>query len=79
MAQFNLIDKFKELTELKMFGVFSALGDKMGIASSRIRMFFIYITFLTIGSPIIFYLIAAFVINIGKYIRNRKRNPVWDF
>ncbi|MCX6350754.1 MAG: PspC family transcriptional regulator [Bacteroidetes bacterium] len=79
MGQFNLVDKFKELTELKMFGVFSALGDKMGIASSRIRMFFIYITFLTIGSPIIFYLIAAFVINIGNYIRNRKRNPIWDF
>jgi phage shock protein PspC (stress-responsive transcriptional regulator) len=74
-----LIEKFKELSEKGMFGVFSLLGERMGIASSRIRMFFIYITFLTFGSPIFIYLAVAFVINIGRYIKVRRRNPIWDF
>ena len=74
-----LVEKFKEFCEMRMFGVFSYLGDAMGIASSRIRMFFIYITFLGFGSPIFVYLAMAFIINIGKYIRRRRRNPVWDY
>jgi phage shock protein PspC (stress-responsive transcriptional regulator) len=74
-----VVDKFKEFLELRMFGVLSLIGERMGIATSKIRLFFIYITFLGFGSPIFIYLIVAFVINIGNYIRSRKRNPVWDF
>ena len=74
-----LVKKFKGFLELRMFGVLSLIGERMGIATSKIRMFFIYITFLGFGSPIFIYLIVAFVINIGKYIRSRRRNPVWDF
>ena len=74
-----IVEKFKEFCELRMFGVLSLIGERMGIATSKIRMFFIYITFLGFGSPIFIYLIVAFVINIGKYIRVRRRNPIWDF
>ena len=74
-----LVEKFKQFLELRMFGVLSLIGERMGIATSKIRMFFIYITFLGFGSPIFIYLIVAFMINIGRYIRVRKRNPVWDF
>jgi phage shock protein PspC (stress-responsive transcriptional regulator) len=74
-----VIDKVKALSEKGMFGVFSLMGERMGIATSRIRMFFIYITFLTFGSPIFIYLALAFIINIGRYIKVRKRNPIWDF
>ena len=74
-----LANKFKQLCEMSLFGVFSLLGERMGIASSRIRLFFVYITFLGIGSPIVVYMALAFIINIGKYIRSRRRNPVWDF
>ncbi len=38
--------------------------EKMGIATSVIRKYFIYISFLTLGSPVIFYLFFAFWINI---------------
>jgi len=74
-----MIEKFRQITEIRMFGVFSLLGERMGIASSKIRMFFIYISFLTFGSPVFIYLALAFIINIGRYIRSRKRNPIWDF
>jgi len=65
----NIIEKYA-------FGVCSYLGDKMGIASARVRLYFIYISFVTLGSPIIFYLFVAFWINIRQYIRN-KRNVIW--
>jgi phage shock protein PspC (stress-responsive transcriptional regulator) len=66
----------REIIELHAFGVCAAIGEKMGIASSRIRMWFIYISFLTLGSPLIIYMVLAFWINIKKYIYSARRNPL---
>jgi phage shock protein PspC (stress-responsive transcriptional regulator) len=66
----------REFIELHAFGVCTAIGEKMGIASSRIRMWFIYISFLTLGSPLIIYMVLAFWINIKNYIYSAKRNPL---
>jgi phage shock protein PspC (stress-responsive transcriptional regulator) len=71
-----MIDKLRCYLETYAFGVCSALGEKLGIASCKIRMWFIYISFLTIGSPIIVYMILAFWINFKKYIYFAKRNPL---
>lgn len=60
------------------FGVCSALGEKLGIASSSIRLFFIYASFLTLGSPIIVYLGLAFILNMRKHLR-RSNSSVLDF
>lgn len=60
------------------FGVCSALGEKLGIASSSIRLFFIYASFLTLGSPIIVYLGLAFIMNIRKHLR-RSNSSVFDY
>lgn len=73
------LSNIKGFLELNAFGVCTWLGELMGIASSKIRLFFIYITFMTMGSPILIYLSLAFLININHYIRLRKRNPVRDF
>lgn len=70
------MQKIKEFVELQAFGVCSAVGEKLGIASSKIRMWFIYISFLTVGSPVIIYMILAFWLNIKKYIYSAKRNPL---
>jgi phage shock protein PspC (stress-responsive transcriptional regulator) len=69
--------RLKNFIEWNAFGVCSAIGERVGIASSRIRLWFIYISFLTMGSPIIVYMILAFWMNIKKYILNAKRNPLW--
>jgi phage shock protein PspC (stress-responsive transcriptional regulator) len=61
-----MISKIREFLELHAFGVCSAIGDKLGIASSRIRMWFIYISFLTLGSPVVVYMVLAFWMNIKK-------------
>jgi phage shock protein PspC (stress-responsive transcriptional regulator) len=59
----------KRFIESFGFGVCSFLGEKMGINASRIRLYFIYTSFVALGSPIIFYLFTAFWINIKKYFR----------
>jgi len=63
--------------EKQAFGVCTFLGEKLGIASGSIRLFFIYASFLTLGSPIIIYLGIAFLMNIHKHLR-RKRSSIWD-
>ncbi|HET9057418.1 MAG TPA: PspC family transcriptional regulator [Chitinophagaceae bacterium] len=70
------MNRFKSFVEWKAFGVCSYLGEKMGIASSTIRKYFIYISFLTMGSPIIIYLFIAFWVNIRNYILSARRNPL---
>ncbi|MBL7704171.1 MAG: PspC domain-containing protein [Taibaiella sp.] len=68
--------RFKSFVEYQAFGVCTKLGEKMNIASSKIRLWFIYISFLTLGSPIIVYMILAFWMNLKKYIGLGKRNPI---
>lgn len=70
------MERIKEFLEMHAFGVCTAIGEKMGIASSRIRMWFIYISFLTVGSPVIVYMVMAFVMNIRRYMLHAKRNPL---
>ncbi len=67
----------KDLLEKSAFGVCTYLGKKMGIATARVRLYFIYISFVALGSPIIFYLFFAFWLNIKKYIKN-SRNLLWE-
>lgn len=59
----------KDRAEKSTFGVFTYLGDKFGIQSSKMRLYFIYVSFVTLGSPLIFYFIALFWINLKKYLR----------
>ncbi|MDO6391132.1 PspC domain-containing protein [Pontibacter sp. BT731] len=63
--------------ESQAFGVCAMLGEKLGIASSSIRLSFIYISFFTLGSPVILYFIMAFWMNVSKHLR-RERSTVWD-
>jgi len=67
--------RFKNFIEWQAFGVCTAIGERLGIATSRIRMWFIYISFLTVGSPIILYMVIAFWMNMRKYAKAAKRNP----
>jgi len=67
----------KYLLERSAFGVCSYLGEKIGIASATVRVYFIYISFVTLGSPLILYLFVAFWLNIRRYIKN-SRSILWE-
>ncbi len=68
---------FKSLIEQTAYGVCTKIGEKIGLSTRRIRVFFIYASFLTLGSPVIVYMILAFWINMKNYVRE-KRTAVWD-
>ena len=70
------MNRLKYFIEWHVFGVCEAIGDKMGVATTTIRKYFIYISFLTMGSPVIIYLFVAFWMNVTNYIFSRKRNPL---
>ncbi len=67
----------KLLLEKQLFGVCTLIGQKLGINTSRIRLYFIYISFLGLGSPVVIYFIIAFWLNLKNYIIEHKRS-VWD-
>lgn len=71
------MNRFRDFMEWQAFGVCTAIGERIGIATSRIRMWFIYISFLTMGSPLIIYMVMAFWLNMKKYALYARRNPVW--
>lgn len=71
------INKIQNFFEEYAFGVCTRLGEKLGVATSSIRLFFIYASFIAFGSPIIIYLALAFVLNMRKHLR--KRTPIWDY
>lgn len=68
---------FKSLIEKTAYGVCTKIGEKMGLSTKRIRLFFVYTSFLTLGSPVIVYMILAFWMNMRRYARE-KRTAVWD-
>jgi phage shock protein PspC (stress-responsive transcriptional regulator) len=67
--------KFRNFIETNAFGVCSYIGEKLNIASGKIRLYFIYASFITFGSPVIIYFVIAFWMNIKRYIFFAKRNP----
>jgi phage shock protein C len=72
------IGRIQHFFEEHAFGVCTRMGEKLGVATSSIQLFFIYASFLTFGSPVIVYLALAFVMNMRKHLR-RKNSTVWDF
>ena len=76
MDYFADMKNLRRFLEWQAFGVCSALGNTFGIATSRIRTWFIYISFLTMGSPVIAYMVMAFWLNIKNYILSARRNPL---
>lgn len=71
------MDKLKSFIEEYAFGVCTYLGEKFNLNSNKIRLYFIYVSFFTFGSPIIIYFILAFWINIKNHMVGRSRS-VWD-
>ena len=71
-------DQFQSFLEKNAFGVCDWLGEKWGIKSSRIRLYFIYVSFLTFGSPVIIYFVLLFWIEQKDFFKSKKPT-IWDF
>ena len=69
--------QLKYFFEKHGFHVSSRLADKLGMRASNVRLFFIYITFVTAGLWFGVYLTLAFWIRLKDLIRG-KRTSVYD-
>ena len=66
--------------ERQAYGVCAWLGNKLGIAAHKVRLSFIYLSFIALGSPIIVYLVLAFLLENKHYFKPRlkKRSTIWE-
>lgn len=74
MIQLNQIKFF---FEKHGFHVSSRLADALGMRASSVRIFFIYLSFVTVGLWFAVYLILAFWMRLKDLIR-AKRSSVFD-
>ncbi len=76
----NVVNIIIAWFEKKAFGVCTWLGLKLGMKSTTIRLYFIYLSFFTFGSPIILYFVLAFLLENKKFFFPQKavRKRIWD-
>lgn len=76
MIIYNIINWFEE----QAFGVCTWLGKKLGIKTTNIRLYFIYLSFFTFGSPIIIYFMMAFILEHKNFFKPKpiRRKTIWD-
>jgi phage shock protein PspC (stress-responsive transcriptional regulator) len=69
--------QLKYFAEKHGFHVSSRLADRLGMRANSVRMFFIYISFVTVGLGFGVYLTLAFWMRLKDLIR-AKRSSVFD-
>lgn len=69
-------NRLQAFFEEHAFGVCTALAEKLGVATSSIRLLFIYASFFALGSPVLIYLTLAFLLKLRREMRRR---TVWDY
>lgn len=73
----NLINKIRYFFERHGFDVSSRLADRLGMRAVNVRLFFVYISFVTLGVSFGIYLTLAFLLKLKDMIRT-KRTSVFD-
>ncbi len=59
--------------EKNAFGVCAKIGERLGISSESIRLSFIYVSFITFGSPLFVYLVLAFWMKMRGHLRKYRQ------
>ena len=72
------MEKLKLFFQDRAFGVCSRLGEKLHFPIDSIRLFFIYASFITLGSPVIIYVCLAMMMKIRKYMRKMNNPMLFD-
>lgn len=72
-----MIYKLLHFFEKHGFFVASRFAERLGMRATNVRLFFIYITFVTVGVGFGFYLTLAFLLKLKDMIYT-KRSSVFD-
>lgn len=73
----SFINSIRYFFEKRGFDVSSRFADRLGIRATNVRLFFIYISFVTIGLSFGLYLTLAFLLRL-KDMLFTKRSSVFD-
>lgn len=75
----KIIQKIALFFELRSFGVSTWFARKTGVDVSKVRLFFIYASFIALGSPIIIYMAMAFILEHKHIFKlQRRRKSIWE-
>ncbi|MCG8476352.1 MAG: PspC domain-containing protein [Cytophagales bacterium] len=66
--------KINFLIDNQLFGVCTKLAEKFGWSIDKVRLFFIYMNFVTLGSSSLLYLFLALGIEMRKLLRQKLRS-----
>lgn len=72
-----MIIKLRYFLEKHGFRVSSRLADRLGMRVSSVRLFFMYLSFFTLGLAFAFYLTLAFLVKLKDLVYT-KRSSVFD-
>jgi phage shock protein PspC (stress-responsive transcriptional regulator) len=66
--------------ELNSYGVCLWWARKLGINPYKVRLGFIYFTFLGLGSPVLIYLIMAWILEHKHYfkLQAKPKKSIWE-
>ena len=66
--------------ELQSYGVCLWWARKLGINLFKVRLAFIYLTFIGLGSPILLYLIMAWILEHKHYFqfKAKPKTTIWE-
>jgi hypothetical protein len=73
----NFINSIRHFFERHGFDVSSRFADRLGMRATNVRLFFIYISFVTVGLSFGLYLTMAFLLKLKDMIYT-KRSSVFD-
>lgn len=73
----RFIHSIRHFFERNGFQVSSRFADRLGIQTRNVRLFFVYISFVTVGLSFAVYLTLAFLLKLKDMI-STKRGSVFD-
>lgn len=76
-SMLKIIYAIRHFFEKHGFYVSSRLAERLGIRVKNVRLFFIYLSFATVGIGFAFYITLAFLLRLKDLIYT-KRNSVFD-
>lgn len=74
------IQKVLFFFEMRSYGVCEWWAIKLGIRTSKVRLGFIYASFIALGSPLFIYLAMAWILEHKHYFKSKpkKRSSIWE-
>jgi phage shock protein PspC (stress-responsive transcriptional regulator) len=67
-----VVEKIKSFFEIYAFGVCEYIGQKFDISNRKVRLLFIYVSFITVGSTLLVYFTLAAMLQVKNLLKKRR-------